>query len=315
LKTLEDRCRWCSQRSLIKVASAAKARWVVNPPKDYESSELVSCLRCDIKYFTAPFKADEFERMYSGYRDADYQRRRRRYEPWYSKKINNAIGHSTEVLELRRMHLEKLIGDVRSTEGNQVTIKRVLDIGGDEGQFIPKIQTITARAVLEISGIKPVEGIEVMNSWDQAGNFNPDLIMICHVLEHLENPLETAENAAKLLSTGGLLYIEVPLDAPSRIPRLFGTKFYKQYTKVLCRFPRLFTCADLMGLVSRKFFGWPIWGSVLKQSEHINFFNETSITKVIEDIGFSQITRSIYKPSSGVPVLDVSALGVLFLRI
>ena len=123
------------------------------------------------------------------------------------------------------------------------------------------------------------------------------------------------ENASKILLTGGFLYIEIPLDGPSRIPKFFSSKFYHQYTKILCRFPPLFTSADLLGLVSKKFIGLPICGSVIKQSEHINFFTEASITKVIEAMGFSQIAATRYKPSSGVPVLDVTALGILFQRI
>jgi 2-polyprenyl-3-methyl-5-hydroxy-6-metoxy-1,4-benzoquinol methylase len=314
LQNNEKRCRWCGSATTTVVASAAKARWVVASPKARETSQLVSCFNCGVKFFTEPFSAEEFERMYSGYRDAKYQRRRHKYEPWYSKKINDAIGHSTEVLEVRRLHLEDLLNSAINPDGSKVSLKRVLDVGGDEGQFIPKLESITARAVLEISGIKPVVGVEAINSWGNAGEFKPDFIMICHVLEHLENPLETVENASKILSTGGLLYIEIPLDGPSRIPKLFSSKFYNQYTKFLCRFPLLFICADLVGLVSRKFIGLPIWGSVIKQSEHINFFNEISITQVIEAMGFSQIIDSRYKPSSGVPVLDVSALGVLFRR-
>ena len=306
MKNLEENCRWCSGVAVKVVASAAKARWIPPNPTAIETSQLVSCSSCSIKYFTEPFSSEEFERMYSGYRDSDYQRRRHRYEPWYSKKINNAIGHSIEVLEMRRLHLENLLNSVINQDGTTITVKRVLDVGGDEGQFIPKTESITAKAVLEISGIKPVVGVEVINSWDQAHNFQPDFIMICHVLEHLENPLETVENVSKILLTGGLLYIEIPLDGPSRIPKFFSSKFYHRYTKFLCRFPSLFVCADLLGLVSRKFIGWPIWGSVIKQSEHINFFNESSIKQVIETLGFSQMIDSRYKPSSGVPVLDVS---------
>ena len=314
LQNNEKHCRWCKSAATKVVASAAKARWVVADPKTSETTQLVGCPSCGINYFTQPFSSEEFERMYNGYRDAEYQRRRHRYEPWYSKKINEAIGQSTEVLEVRRRHLEKLLNSAVNPDGSEVVLKRVLDVGGDEGQFIPKTESITDKAVLEISGIKPVVGVEVINSWDQANDFQPDFIMICHVLEHLESPLETVENAAKILATGGLLYIEIPLDGPSRIPKLFGSKFYNQYTKLLCRFPLLFVGADLLGLVSRKFIGLPIWGSVIKQSEHINFFNETSVTKVIEALGFTQVADSRYKPSSGVPVLDVSALGVLFRR-
>jgi len=311
---IKKRCRWSGNFSVEVVASAAKARWITANPKAKETTELLSCSRCDIRYFTAPFSSEEFERMYNGYRGPGYQQRRHKYEPWYSKKINDAIGHSTEVLKVRRLHLENLLNSAINRDGSKVTIKRVLDVGGDEGQFIPNLESMTAKAVLEVSGIKPVVGVETISSWGDAGEFKPDFIMICHVLEHLENPLETVENASKILSTGGLLYVEKPLDGPSRIPKLFSSKFYNQYTKFLCRFPLLFIRADLVGLVSRKFLGLPIWGSVIKQSEHINFFNETSITQVIEAMGFSQIIDSRYKPSSGVPVLDVSALGVLFRR-
>jgi len=309
-----SQCRWCSNSSLERVASAAKARWVLVDPRAKGTSHLVSCASCSIKYFTEPFSSDEFERMYSGYRNSEYQRRRHKYEPWYSKKINDAIGHSAEVLEVRRLHLENLLSSVITPDGSKVILKRVLDVGGDEGQFIPAQESITDKAVLEISGIKPLIGVEVITSWDQAHDFQPDFIMICHVLEHLENPLETLENASKILSKGDLLYIEIPLDGPARIPKLFRSKFYYQYTKFLCRFPPLFICADLLGLASKKFLGWSIWGSVIKQSEHINFFNESSIRQVVEAMGFSQVIDSRYKPSSGVPVLDVSALGVLFRR-
>lgn len=314
MKNIERNCRWCHGVDVKIVALAAKARWIVANPRQKETSQLASCSKCGIKYFTEPFSSEEFERMYSGYRDTNYQQRRHRYEPWYSKRINEAIGHSTEVLEVRRLHLERLLNSAVKSDGSKITLKRILDIGGDEGQFIPKFESIIARAVLEISGIKPLVGVEVMNSWDQAGDFKPDFIMICHVLEHLENPLETVENASKILSKGGLLYIEIPLDGPPRIPKLFSSKFYEKYTKILCRFPSLFVCADLLSLVSRKFIGLPIWGSVMKQSEHINFFNEISISQVIEAMGYSKITESRYKPTSGVPVLDVTALGLLFRR-
>jgi hypothetical protein len=100
-------------------------------------SQLVSCSSCDIKYFTAPFSSEEFERMYNSYRGTEYQQRRHRYEPWYSKKINDAIGHSTEVLEVRRLHLEDLLLSAINPDGSKATLKRVLDVGGDEGQFIP----------------------------------------------------------------------------------------------------------------------------------------------------------------------------------
>jgi hypothetical protein len=89
---------------------------------------------------------------------------------------------------------------------------------------------------------------------------------------------------------------------------------YLRYTRALCRVPRLFVIADLLSLVSRRFLGRPVLGSVIKQNEHINFFNGATIASVVETLGFELIHESVYKPSSGVPVLDVSASGSLFVK-
>lgn len=110
-------------QSLGVVGVAAKARWILENPRSVENSYLLCCRNCKISYFTAAFSDWEFERMYNGYRGAEYQRRRHRYEPWYSKKINEAIGHSTEVLEVRRRHLEKLLNSAVNPDGSEVVLK------------------------------------------------------------------------------------------------------------------------------------------------------------------------------------------------
>lgn len=308
-------CRWCESNNTQKVAVGAKARWIVEIPSSSEISYLLKCNDCGLVFFSASFSDGELSRMYSGYRSSDYQRRRARYEPWYSKKINDAIGHSSDVLTLRRQHLEDTLS-IALQDHPQKTISptRVLDVGGDEGQFIPNIESITHKAVLEVSGVRPVDGAQVLGSWNEADDFLPDMIMMCHVLEHIETARENIERASHTLKTGGLLYIEIPLDRPVKISPLFSAPLYTKYTKLLCKVTPLFVIADLASLVTRKFFGRPMLGSVIKQNEHINFFDGATITSVVETLGFELIRESIYKPSSGVPVLDVSASGTLFVR-
>jgi SAM-dependent methyltransferase len=253
--------------------------------------------------------------MYSGYRGSEYQRRRARYEPWYSEKINNAIGHSSDVLTVRLQHLESLLSDALTRNSKKVSPPtRVLDVGGDEGQFIPRIDSIIEKAVLEVSGVRPVEGAQVFASWSEVHNFSPDMIMMCHILEHIKEARENVENASRVLKRGGLLYIEIPLDRPVKIPRIFSTHWYMRYTKILCKIPLFFVFADLLSLVSRRFLGRPVPGAVIKQSEHINFFDGATVTTVVEKLGFELLQESVYKPSSGVPVLDVSAAGLLFVK-
>ena len=308
-------CRWCHSASLQRVAFGAKARWIVESPSTSEISNLLSCEACGLVYFSAPFSDGELTRMYSGYRNSEYQRRRARYEPWYTKKINNAIGHSENVLILRQEHLEKILSDALDNHSDKFSSpKRVLDVGGDEGQFIPRIDSITEKAVLEVSGVRPTDDTQTLTSWDEVDNFSPDMIMMCHVLEHIEAARENVENAARALKPGGLLYLEIPLDRPVRIGRVFSTSAYRKYTQLLCKIPPLFVGADLFSLVTRKVLGRSIPGAIIKQNEHINFFDGKTIISVVETIGFELLQESIYKPTSGVPVLDMKASGTLFIR-
>lgn len=308
-------CRWCESIKIHKVAVGAKARWIVEEPSTNEISQLMECNDCGLVYFSATFSDGELTRMYSGYRGPEYQKRRARFEPWYSKKINNAIGHSADVLKIRLQHLESLLVDVLRKHSEAIApLTRVLDVGGDEGQFIPRIDSIVEKAVLEVSGVRPVEGAKVFASWSEVHNFSPDMIMMCHILEHIEEARENVENAARVLKKGGLLYIEIPLDRPVKIAQIFSRPLYMRYTKFLCKIPSLFVCADLLSLVSRRFLGRPVPGAVIKQNEHINFFDGATVKTVVEEFGFELLQESVYKPSSGVPVLDISAAGLLFLK-
>ena len=309
------KCRWCHSSHIDKIAVGAKARWIVEKPSSNEISNLLKCDDCGLVYFATVFSETELTRMYSGYRGLEYQRRRARYEPWYTKRINNAIGHSAEVLSLRREHLESLLSEVLDNSLHKVTSPvRVLDVGGDEGQFIPNVDSITDKAVLEVSGVRPVDGAQALMSWDEVYEFSPDMIMMCHVIEHIDNARETVENAARALKPGGLLYIEIPLDRPRNIPRLFSKGIYLKYTQFLCKLPFIFVCADLLSLVSRRILRRPIPGAVIKQNEHINFFDGKTVSTVVRTLGFELIHESVYKLSSGVPVLDVSASATLFIR-
>ena len=111
-------CRWCTSSRIRRIANGAKARWIVEEPSSSETSYLLKCEDCNLVYFSASFSEGELSRMYSGYRSVEYQRIRSKYEPWYTQKINDAIGHSADVLnEIKEINGEsatKVLADILS---------------------------------------------------------------------------------------------------------------------------------------------------------------------------------------------------------
>lgn len=312
MKEISKSCRWCGGSNLTRLAYAAKAPWTTsNSVSQSDFSEFVECLNCGLKYFTESFKSDELDRMYSDYRGKSYLERRQHWEPWYTEKVNKAIGHSSTTLVNRKEHLSNML--TAEIDRNTITSPtRVLDFGGDEGQFIPELISITERAVLEISAVRTITNVQKFSGWDEVPSFKPDFIMMCHVLEHTIDARKLVEEAFYMLPVTGLLYIEVPLDSPPRIPHIFSQHFYSRWTEYIRRGRRRWMICDLLGLLSKRFLGVLIPGSVIKQSEHVNYFSERAILDVCESIGFHFISSSTYLASKDVPILKVNALGIIF---
>jgi len=185
-------------------AVGAKARWIVDDSRQQDLSSLVECLRCGVLFFSEPFSSSELQTMYQNYRNDEYLRRRRRFEPWYTKKINDSIGHSTSTLDHRRAHLEDVLAEVVQ-RGMAQSPRRVLDVGGDEGQFIPNLSTIEMKAVLEVSEVRRDADVVSVKDWQDASKCSPDLIMMCHVLEHTSEARELVQSAVECLAVSGLL--------------------------------------------------------------------------------------------------------------
>jgi len=85
--------------------------------------------------------------MYSHYRDNEYQKNRQRYEPWYTKKFNNAIGNDPETIELRRENLFLLVNNVVNDKKID-SPKVVVDWGGGQGTVHSKFSKLDQKTCL-----------------------------------------------------------------------------------------------------------------------------------------------------------------------
>lgn len=118
------------------------------------------------------------------------------------------MGFSKDSLEFRK----KILSDIIQKYVPQDSISNILDYGGDSGQYIPDIFNSKHRYVYEISDVDPVEGVTRIDNFEDLKDINWDLIMCCHVLEHVSDPKKILDQIFTFLPVNGYLYIEVPYE-------------------------------------------------------------------------------------------------------
>ena len=288
-------CHWCDSNEVQFLCGAVIAPWILGESNSEELkqsglSEYCHCQNCGLHFFSKKFTERQLSRMYSHYRDKEYQKSRQRYEPWYTEKFNSAIGNDPETIELRRENLFFLVNNAVN-EGKINSPKVVVDWGGDKGQFIPDFPNLTKRLVYEVSNSVPVDGVDRTESVEEVKFARPDLVLLCHVLEHDHGARETIHQLSQLMIKESVLYIEVPEDRSPVVPR---TKRNSVLLSFLLRHRIAFIVFDAYSLFTIRVLGKKLPFQFLKQSEHVNFFCRESIVKVTEEYGFEVIAETRY---------------------
>jgi len=248
-----------------------------------ELTRLLACKDCGFRFFETRYDADEVAGLYLGYRGPNYFRSRHRCEFWYSKKTNDAIGSDSREIATRRAGVMAYL--TKHVDASK--IEKILDYGGDRGQFIPE-QIGKERYVYEISKAQPVQGVTNLSERSQVAGRSYDLIMLCHVLEHCSDPIEVLNDIKALTRNGKerpLFYCEVPLEVYDL--RWVGTsRFYETYLAMLSAVKPLLYAIDFYSTTARVKFGVIPPLGFLKQHEHINFFSVASLTALMNRAGF-----------------------------
>ena len=89
---------------------------------------------------------------------------------------------------------------------------RVLDHGGKRGALLAEFVREGARAYLaDLAAVgEPAPGVERVEDPARAAPY--DVILLCHVLEHVMEPRPLLERLRSLVAPDGVLYVEVPCD-------------------------------------------------------------------------------------------------------
>jgi hypothetical protein len=275
--------------------------------------KLVLCKNCGFTFYNPRLEENEVNTYYENYRSDSYQEQRYKYEPFFTKELNEQIGGDVEKIS-RKENLFKLLSkyvDISS-------IKNVLDYGGDKGQFIIDQLAHTNRYVFDISKIDPLDDIIKINSYEECKNHQYDLITCAHVLEHVSYPIEIIKSIKDLADKNTVVYLEIPLENPFYYnnvlmnllgkmpfigPLMFNIKeiFKKRNVLSINKHTNSFSKNSLKTLVTsmplylkrimafRKFF----------MHEHVNYFTPQSLENMLISNGFKDIRIEVVTLNCG----------------
>lgn len=267
------------------LAHGVIAPWIVElcTIRDNRTS-LCRCLECRLNFFSHRYSEDELTALYSDYRSDRFFRLRQSWEPWYNASVNEAFSDrrsNDNQIEDRRDYTRQRLRDAGIVLED---LEGCLDFGGDHGQFIP--QEINGKLFVVEKGSSnksSTEGIAFVESLEEVPT-DVDLVLNCYVLEHLPRIKDLLPDMRMKLRPGGFVHFEVPLDkfAVSRVHR---SSVYRQYLQFLTRHKLLFSTIDFLTGVYRHLFRRIVWFGIVKQSEHINYFDSFSLKYYLESHG------------------------------
>lgn len=241
--------------------------------KKPDKIRLMYCLDCDFAFFNPRPSEKELLLFYRHYRGAEYQKIRQKYEKVYTKKYNRSLGNNTIEIGNRNANFTKIINNYIKAE----KITKILDFGGDRGQFIPPVfNHISEKYVYEVSAIKPVKGVKKitrLNDLYKLPKF--DLIICSHVLEHVVQPSKVLHQLKKLAHENTYFYLELPIEIPINY---FSNKLIKRFL-----LPGITKCLNLKPL-QRFTNKYPF---AFCMHEHLNKFSSLSLKYLLAIEGFT----------------------------
>ena len=255
--------------------------------------KVLECPSCGSKFFDIDISSKQLSRLYDGYRGEKYFNQRNGFEPWYTRKINDDIGSNCHTSQRRKVLVEALA--FLKLDNN---FEFVLDHGGDRGQMLSGNNADEAinskiKAVYDISGAVPENGIKSI-SYDEMIHCDWDLILSCHVLEHLSNPQDYIEDLVNLGRKGTVYVFEVPDETWKILPpnrSIFQLKWLLWITKSK-KFIKWIHLLSLIFKLKFRFIPPFLFPSLV---EHLNFFSPIGLSKLLQNSNLHVLTSYVGK--------------------
>jgi hypothetical protein len=179
------------------------------------STEIRVCMDCDFIGPNIAYSIELLNGIYHDYRSDTYNSDRSMYEPEYEK-IQHIVGKNEAEMKNRLENVEEIL----KKHINFSEIKNVLDWGGGEGRFIPQCFIGKEIVILDVSD-EPLINKNYKRISEPINSIKYDYIQVCHVLEHISEPLQLLKNIVNHSSNYGYVYIELPQDRSDHDIKLF----------------------------------------------------------------------------------------------
>jgi hypothetical protein len=233
--------------------------------------DLVGCDTCGFMFYNPRLDDKDLQSLYRGYRCEAYQQVRFSTEPWYTKCFNDDLA-SAKSYESRRAKIAPIL---RQHIGGR-KISRVLDHGGDHGDLVLGLIEGAEPFVYDISGVTPIQGVTAINDPVEC---KADLVINSNVLEHVGFPRAMVGEIFRAVPNGGLVFVEVPCESP------FGA------TTIAKRLAQIAVMAVARSSIASKILR-P--AALYMMHEHINYFSESCLKRLISSCGATVIASGGY---------------------
>ena len=279
---MNENCPLC-ERPGVFLSFGVIAPWISLLVKPSEKlTKFGYCQDCTLKFFYYRYSEDEVINLYSSYRTGEYLRHRRSWEFWYGASENDAYNpvKNADKVNVRRQLMQKMF----SMAGISGKSKVCVDFGGDLGQFFPDF-AVGKKYLIDVSAnsSKTID-FDIVPTIDDIEE-PIDLILNCGVMEHISELKSSVRALGEKLMPTGVMYVEVPLD-DFRVSLFHKTKLYRYYLSILLKVKPIFIAVDFITGVIRLYTRRIPFFGIVKQSEHINYFNSRSLlvlSKLISD--------------------------------
>jgi hypothetical protein len=266
-------------REFIKYKSfAIVSPWIRERIKNNKKTSLFGiCQSCFGATFNFRYDQKQMKLIYEFYRDDNYNELRFKWEKWYGKEYQE--GHSAEeYINIRKKQISEFLTIYLPSK-----VFTVVDIGGGNGELIPDDLPSNfgeiKKYVLDISDVIPIANVTKINSLSEIDTC--DLVIYSHTIEHVTDPIFELEEMLKHTRN---IYIETPYGIPK-------TSFLNKSFLLTAFFVLLSLNPKLWRNMFSLSVGLKSKVRILRQSEHINFFQVETLKKLADLVNCDSYVR------------------------